>query len=188
MTEHQATSLAGKETGRSPFDLLLQLDRKCRVLAPSLPVVNEHRQQWIGVAFRLLDTNLLITLDQVAEVSDFPTVFSLPGVKPWVLGLANIRGNLLPIIDLAKFLFGEDYSARGRILVVKTADSQMGLRVDEIHSMRHFWLDQRIDKVLGIRSELEKYVSQSFFDNNQTWSVFDLNQMLATSEFQDAAI
>ena len=45
--------------------------------------------------------------DEVVEILPMPQVTPVPGAQPWLLGVANIRGNLLPIVDLKQFLEGE---------------------------------------------------------------------------------
>lgn len=47
---------------------------------------------------------LLINLNDVREVIPVPPVQSVPLTQPWFLGVANIRGNLYNITDLAQFL------------------------------------------------------------------------------------
>ena len=46
----------------------------------------------------------LIPLADAAEVIALPTVAEVPLTKPWLLGLANVRGNLYTVVDLAGFL------------------------------------------------------------------------------------
>nr|MBA2408319.1 chemotaxis protein CheW [Gammaproteobacteria bacterium] len=48
--------------------------------------------------FRIRRNPLVTPLLAVAEIITPPTVASVPGVKPWVMGIANMRGTLLPIM------------------------------------------------------------------------------------------
>ncbi|MBA2409221.1 MAG: chemotaxis protein CheW, partial [Gammaproteobacteria bacterium] len=45
---------------------------------------------------------LVTPLLAVAEIITPPTVASVPGVKPWVMGIANMRGTLLPIMQIQR--------------------------------------------------------------------------------------
>ncbi len=67
----------------------------------------------------------------------------MPGVKPWVKGVANLRGRLLPVMDLGGFLGLELSKARKqrRVLVVEYNDLFVGLLVDEVVGMQHFAQD-----------------------------------------------
>ncbi|MEJ2654263.1 MAG: chemotaxis protein CheW [Acidihalobacter sp.] len=175
------------EVVQSPFDLLVQIERKCRVAAPGLPVHEEERRQWNGVFFRLRGFELVMPIEQVAEIVDMPSVSSIPGVKPWVVGLANMRGNLLPVVDLGRFLFGDDVAAQGRLLVIRYAGSLVGLRVDAVYGMRHFWLDQQAESVPELRPALQPYVYDAYYEQDKIWPVFDANALVTNAEFQNAA-
>src|SRR5512146_1618880 len=47
--------------------------------------------------------NWVIRMSDIAEVLPLPALTPVPLVKPWFLGLANVRGNLYGITDLAAF-------------------------------------------------------------------------------------
>ena len=59
---------------------------------------------WQGVVFEIGGQRLVAPMGQVSEVLSMPEYTSLPLVKPWMLGIANIRGRLLPLTDLSRFL------------------------------------------------------------------------------------
>lgn len=176
------------EVSKSPFDLLVQIERKCRVAAPGLPVHEEERQQWNGVFFRLRGFEMVMPIDQVAEIVDMPPVSAIPGVKPWVIGLANMRGNLLPVVDLGQFIFSDDVAAQGRLLVIRYLGAQVGLRVDAVYGMRHFWRDQVAGAVPGLPDPLQPYVHEAYHEQERIWAVFDADALAVEGEFQNAAV
>jgi twitching motility protein PilI len=126
-----------------PFDAFVQLARDC---------AGRQRQQTIGevppeprqtVLFRVGRYRLLAPIDSVAEVLEFPTTFAeVPGTCDWVVGIANHRGELLPLFDLRALLLtaeaGEPESVpmEGRILVPRGCRSSFGLLVEEVIGMR----------------------------------------------------
>ena len=50
---------------------------------------------------------LLAKMDDVSEILPPPETIRVPGVTHWVNGLANIRGSLMPILDMNGFLYGQ---------------------------------------------------------------------------------
>ncbi len=57
--------------------------------------------------FYVGDDRLIAPLNDIKEILNFPSAITkVPGTKPWMLGIANIRGTLLPVIDLQLFLIG----------------------------------------------------------------------------------
>src|SRR3546814_12949740 len=82
------------------FELLLQIDRRCRLLGADLPSPPTHGDSWSGIGFRLGEHWYVAPMGEVSEVLHEPRYTHLPGVKPWVRGVANLRGRLLPLMDL----------------------------------------------------------------------------------------
>ena len=64
----------------------------------------------------------------------------VPGAKAWIKGLANVRGQLLPIIDLRQFLGSgvTPVTRNTRIVVVNHREIPAGLIVDEVLGFRRF--------------------------------------------------
>jgi twitching motility protein PilI len=61
--------------------------------------------EWVGIAFRLGGEGFLLAREETREVMAYPTVVTrVPGAKLWIRGLSNVRGQLLPIVDLRAFL------------------------------------------------------------------------------------
>ncbi len=83
----------------------------------------------------------LVAREETREVLGYPAVVTrIPGAKSWVKGLANVRGQLLPMLDLRQFL-GSGATAAGRntrVIVVNHRDIPAGLMVDEVLGFRRF--------------------------------------------------
>ena len=160
---------------QSPFRYLQSLASKGRALAGQLPVQVEQKEAWKGVLFELRGYRLLAPMDEVAEIVTPPRCTRIPGVKPWAYGMANMRGNLLPVMDLQGFLYGENLSrdTRGkRLLVVNCDGVYAGLVVESVQGMKHFWVDDR-DMELPIRDQaLAPYLSGSFRSGDEHFAVF----------------
>ena len=132
----------------SPFELLLDLDERARTHAAGLPAQEEVRDYWSGVGFTLYGRRYVSPLDDVHEILHIPeTITEIPGAYPWVKGVANVRGRLLPLIDLAAF-FGVEKSfgfentpvqaSEQRALVIEQGDLYCGLVVDAVSGLQHF--------------------------------------------------
>src|SRR6266849_2144090 len=105
-----------------PFELLKELEKRSRaVTASSVPDASAGRE-WVGVAFRMGGETFLVAREETREVLGYPAVVTrIPGAKSWVKGLANVRGQLLPMLDLRQFLgSGATASGRNTRVVVST--------------------------------------------------------------------
>ena len=169
--------------------LLQSIERRSREKASSLPQQVEIQAQWEGVVFSLMDARLVASLDEVCEILNFsPDVTDVPGTQPWMVGIANIRGSLLPIIDLQAFLGGTNTprGRRNRTLVIRHHDTMVGLLVGEMVGMRHFMeASRRSDLVLEGR--VADFIDCSFEQDGEKWPVFSMRALAASPEFQVAA-
>ena len=103
-----------------------------------LPMQEAPPESWEGVMFSVLGSRLVMPLREVVEMLPFPPVVTrVPGAKAWVRGVANIRGNLLPLIDLQSFLGGSPISPdrHSRVLVINHEEIFAGLLVERVMGM-----------------------------------------------------
>src|SRR5271169_2370918 len=118
-----------------PFELLKELEKRSRSVVAAAAPDSSAGREWVGVAFRMGGETFLAAREETREVLGYPAVITrIPGAKNWVKGLANVRGALMPMLDLRQFL-GSGATAMGRntrIVVVNHRDIPAGLMVDEV--------------------------------------------------------
>ncbi|MGH8407313.1 MAG: chemotaxis protein CheW, partial [Pseudomonas sp.] len=73
---------------QTAFELLLDIDRRCRLLAADLPSQETRLLSWSGIGFRLGEHWYVAPMGEVAEVLHEPRCTLMPGVKPWIKGVA----------------------------------------------------------------------------------------------------
>ena len=130
---------------------------------------------------------MFLTIDKIIEVLILTETTKIPGIAQWVLGLGNIRGNLIPIIDLKYFLFNKPTKITGhtRMVVIQQVGGQVGLVVDEVFGQKHFTKQQLNKK--NKSSENLKYTDISYTDENVIWNVLDQERLINDPSFQNAA-
>lgn len=169
--------------------LLRAIEQRCRSQAAGLPQQQEPPKSWEGVVFSLLDSQLVVPLTEVVEMLPMPPVITrVPGARPWVRGVANNRGSLLPLIDLQAFLGGAPITPdrRTRVLVVNHGDITAGLLVKNVVGMRHLLLENQCE-CPETDGPLAKYVRSAFRYEDETWPVFSAFTLAESPEFQFAA-
>lgn len=62
--------------------------------------------RWSGIAFEMMGQYFVAPLGEVTEVIYPPKYTPVPNTQSWVMGLANIRGRLLSVADLAQYISG----------------------------------------------------------------------------------
>ncbi|GAA3927006.1 chemotaxis protein CheW [Litoribacillus peritrichatus] len=173
----------------NPFKILQELAEKSRANASGLPAQEAAVKNWSGVAFRVAGGRFLSPLGEVVEVLDVPRFTQIPGVKPWVKGIANVRGRLLPVMDFASYLgTSSNKLMRARkVLVVEYKSVLAGLIVDEVMGMQHFPADDFQKSTANVIPEMESYVLGEFPRDDRLWTVVSLFKLAQDQEFVQVA-
>lgn len=72
---------------------------------------------------------------QIREIVSARNVTRLPGAPVWVLGLLNLRGTVLTVVDLAQRLGLATKAEGGSVVVVEHEGRALGVRVDVVHAV-----------------------------------------------------
>ncbi|TWC37786.1 twitching motility protein PilI [Pseudomonas sp. SJZ079] len=173
---------------QTPFQTLLDIDQRCRALAAGLPSQQATLQTWSGIGFRMGERLFVAPMGEVGEVLHEPRYTLLPGVKGWVKGVANVRGRLLPVMDLCGF-FGAELSPlrkQRRVLVVDHRDVFAGLTVDEVFGMQHFPVDTFSEQLPLLEASIQPFI-HGVFQREQAWLVFSPHALAQHQRFLDVA-
>ena len=127
------------------------------------------------LTFFLAGEEYAISILQVTDIIECGTVTRVPGTPPWIRGVHNLRGTVVPVIDLAiKFgLPPTEVTRRTCIVIVELrADDEtliMGVMADSVHQVVDFTTEQiqpppafgprvNVDCLLGMASTSGKFV------------------------------
>ena len=177
-----------------PFDVLIDYEQRSLAHVVGLPEQLDAPGLWRGVGFRIGHKRLASGFDEVVEIMPMPQVTPVPGAQPWMLGVANIRGNLLPIVDLKQFLEGERTVLHEgqRVLIVRQPGGDVAVTIDELYGQRSFNDEQQLPAdVLGESPLAEgryvHFVDRAYRLADDAWGIFSLERLARTPEFRQAA-
>ena len=173
-----------------PFDLLLDLERRTVKSSVGLPALDLVVDEWVGVGFRIGDSKLIAAMSDVKEILDLPDFTTVPGVKSWIVGVANVRGSLLPIMDMKGYLLGEDIKQRhkGRVIVINYKGFNTGLVVEEIYGMRHFRESDETTDIPEVHESISPYIERAFKQDDEHWPVISFHEMTHDERFVHASL
>jgi len=173
-----------------PYELLLAMEARAREQADRRE--GEHAEgggEWIGVGFRLSDDRFVTDRVDVREVLAMPEPLTrIPGAKSWLRGIANVRGQLITIVDLKAYLGGGITLAdrRTRILAIASRDVPTGLLVDEVLGFRRFGATDHRREQAKPTLACEPYLDGSYRRGAEVWPYFRLSKLLADERFLSA--
>lgn len=172
-----------------PYATLCQYDQRSRASASTDVSALEHGDYWRGVGFTLAGQLFVAKMGVVSEISQMPKVTKVPGVRNWVYGVANVRGMLVPVVDLVGMLdLPSKTSSRGRrVLIVEHDEHQTGVVVDSVLGVQQFNASDEQAPV-QLDPAVRPYVQSVFVRDGQQWPVFDFKELACSSQFLHIAV
>lgn len=172
-----------------PFELLQELERRSRA-AIAGKGTGELSTEWVGVGFRIGQEQFVASRDQVREVLMLPdSMTRVPGAKRWMLGIANLRGHLLPLIDLKMMLGSGRTTLRRntRVISINHREIPAGLVVDEVLGFRRFMENEFRDRWPETAVRCDRFVKGAYERGQDSWPIFGLYDLVESSTFLQAA-
>jgi len=173
-----------------PFDLLQAMEQMARVAAAGTGFAAALQAEWIGVGFSIEGRRFVTARDEVKEILQVPGTTRVPGARAWLLGIANIRGQLLTVVDLKEFLIGRQAGRRDkdlRALVVNSDEVPAGLVVDEVLGFRRFSESERVAAPDGLEGNAAEFVIGGFKHDDEVWGIFSFKRLIEDPAFLQAA-
>jgi twitching motility protein PilI len=194
-----AQSASGAVRGRASeteqpagaYALLAAYERRSLAHDPGVPEQIEAPGLWRALGFRVGDRHFVSGIDEVSEIlMSPPPVTSVPSTRPWLLGVANVRGNLIALVDLKQFLFEQrtHITGRTRVLVVKQSGGNVGLLVDELLGQRNLTDADREDSEGEADPWLARFVTENVTMGPVRLGRFSMVELARAAEFQHAAL
>lgn len=174
---------------QSPFEILARYERLSLAHASGTQERLEAPGLWRGIGYRAGSHLFVSGIEEINELLAVPPLTPVPGTQPWLLGVANVRGNLMPVVDLARFLFSEraHYSERSRLLVVRQGSGNVALLVDEVFGQRTVDAEQRRHAEREEDPRLTRFVDDRVDIDGQRLALFSMGKLVRAPDFRQAA-
>jgi purine-binding chemotaxis protein CheW len=136
------------------------------------------------VSFKLRDEEFGVDILQVQEIIRMQEITNVPNAPQFVEGVINLRGRVIPVVDLRKrfSLEAKEHSKATRIVVVKIGQITVGLIVDEVSEVLRIpedTVEPPPPIVAGIESDYIKGVGKL---EDRLLILLDLNKILSQEE------
>lgn len=141
--------------------------------------------QW--VTFQLDEETYGINVMQVQEVLRYSEIAPVPGAPDYVLGIINLRGNVVTVIDTrARFgLPTTDISDQTRVVIIETEQQVIGILVDSVAEVVYLRLSD-IDSTPNIGTEESARFIQGVSNRDgELLILVDLNKLLTDDEWDE---
>lgn len=141
--------------------------------------------QW--VTYRLGDETYGINVMQVQEVLRHTEIAPVPGAPDYVLGIINLRGNVVTVIDTrARFGLPEvEITDNTRIVIIEADEQVLGIMVDSVAEVVYL-KSSEIDSAPNVGTEEStKFIQGVSNRDDELLILVDLNRMLNDDEWDE---
>ena len=148
---------------------------------------NDEIIQW--VTFRLDDEKYGIRVMQVQEVLRMTEIAPVPGAPDYVLGIINLRGNVVTVIDSRKrFGLAEaDMDDSTRIVIIEADKHVVGILVDSVAEVVDL-RSSEIDAAPNVgNDDSSKYIQGVSSKDKELLILVDVNKLLTDDEWDEVA-
>jgi len=132
--------------------------------------------------FSLAGAKYAMPLGQVIEISRAPRLMPLPNVPDWLLGVTNLRGDIISVVDLHTFLGLPVESRReaSRMCVVRAERQEMvtGLMVDRVDGLASLAGGSFGWPTAGLEGNITQYLQGVGEHEQQLLRVLNLDSLL----------
>ncbi len=130
--------------------------------------------------FRIENFYFGIELKYLKEVGKFKDFFEIPTPVPYFVGIFNLRGNILPLINIGK-KFGIDkklpYEKEKIFLIINDSEHTFGIYVDEIIGIKFFSHDDIFSDTVNKKNKI-------IHDNGDIISLIDVKDIINVKDFK----
>lgn len=146
---------------------------------------NDEVLQW--VTYRLDEETYGINVMQVQEVLRHTEIAPVPGAPNYVLGIINLRGNVVTVIDTrARFgLPPTEVTDNSRIVIIESDEHVVGILVDSVAEVVYL-RSSEIDSAPNVGTEESaKFIQGVSNRDDELLILVDLNKLLSDEEWDD---
>lgn len=158
-------------------------------LSTQLPRAREETQQVKQlVSFRIAKEEFGVDILMVQEIIRLPAITPIPNASEWILGMINLRGRIIPIVDLRtqlrmSGLVGEENERKRRILIIEMGGHVTGFVVDSVSEVMKIPVDEIEPAPNLVTSSISAaYISGVIKLPNRLIILLDFKQILKTKD------
>jgi purine-binding chemotaxis protein CheW len=141
--------------------------------------------QW--VTFRLENESYGINVMQVQEVLRYTEIAPVPGAPPYVLGIINLRGNVVTVIDTrSRFaLANAETTDQTRIVIIEAENQVVGILVDAVAEVVYL-RQSEIETTPNVgNEESAKFIQGVCHKNDELLILVDLEKLMSDEEWME---
>lgn len=130
------------------------------------------------VVFKLGNEEYAIDINNSKQIIDMENITPIPNTPEYIQGVMNLRGQIIPIIDLKKLLnISHNNNIKSRIITVEIKDFLVGIIVDNIKEII-WYLETDLEIAPEIKEENNDYIKGLINKENRLVVLLDIERLI----------
>ena len=147
-----------------------------------------ERLQSQFIRFVLENTIFALPLSSALEIGNRPNITPLPNLPGWILGISNIRGEIVSFVNLKAFLGipASEILLEKHFVIVHHHDMKIGIIVDRVLGIISLdQIDADIQSSPYREGEIASYISGVAFSGEQLLNILAIDRLLSSPRLTD---
>lgn len=128
------------------------------------------------LGFHVGNIGLLIAQHETSELTEVLSICPIPNTAQWLLGIINLRGNLVPVFDLNTLLGlarETDRKSKPMLLILGQGESAGALMIDDLPIHITLTTADKLESLPPLPEALQPYATVGYEKNGEVWFNFD---------------
>ncbi len=133
--------------------------------------------------FKVGGMNLIIDEATKCEILEVNNIHYVPLSANWLIGVSNIRGDVIPIIDLKELVNGNSKNAafkNGTVAVLGEGENSIGIELDELPVLLEFNKTEKLDDCSSLTENIQPFIHYAYKKDNDIWLCIDFESLIQT--------
>lgn len=154
-----------------------------RKLESSYKVSNKQESDTSTTRFYALaldNLKLLIDVQTSCELFDDNVIYTIPQISEWLKGVVNVRGSVVPIIDLENLVTGKNQvsNKNSKIIIINIENHPFGLFLDQLPKIITFDSNSELSDFTKLPHSIQPFVRFAYLQDKEIWAAIDFQNFI----------
>ena len=126
------------------------------------------------IIFRLGSEYFATETEKIQNISDIMQITKVPTAPSYIKGLINLRGSIIPLVDIGMLLNIKNQSENQNIIILKLDEEEVGIAVDEVIEVA----DIDLNMLQNTSIDSKEYIKGVIEFNKYLLTVIDINKIV----------
>ncbi len=136
--------------------------------------------------FKASNMNFIIDEATACEILEESNIHFVPLSATWLIGVSNIRGDVVPIIDLEKLINGDDTNAEyknRKLAIIGKGENTIGIELDELPVLLEFDKRKKLNDFSNQAERIRPFIQYAYTKDDDIWFCINFPSFIQSISF-----